>query len=83
MFTTATLSIGGFYTDLKLTADDGTSFERINVLGDGGDDWHDRDNAPYFRRGADQELAARGYARAGDWTYDARRDVHVAAVGKD
>lgn len=79
MFTTAALSIGGFYTDLKLTADD-TPAERINVLGDGGNDWHDRDNTPYFKRGADTLLAERGYARVGDWQYDASRDVHTATV---
>ncbi|MDG4792112.1 hypothetical protein O7626_40570 [Micromonospora sp. WMMD1102] len=86
MFTTATLSIGGFYTDLKLTGDNhqpGAPAERINVLGDGADDWRDRDNSPYFKRGADRELTARGWRRVGGWVYDAPRDVYVAPIANE
>jgi hypothetical protein len=81
MFTTATLVIGAFKTDLALTPTDwrpGQNRERINVLGD-GDGW-DKDATAYFRRAADAELARRGYTRTGDWTYNADKDTHVAAI---
>jgi hypothetical protein len=79
MFTTATLVIGAFKTDLALTPTDwrpGQDRERINVLGDG---W-DKDATAYFRRAADGEMTRRGYTRTGDWAYNADKDVHVAAI---
>jgi hypothetical protein len=79
MFTTATLVIGAFKTDLALTATDwrpGQDRERINVLGDG---W-DKDYVTFFRNAADNELTRRDYTRTGDWTYNADKDVHVAAI---
>lgn len=83
MFTTATLTISGFHTDLRLTGDNwqpGDAHERINVLGN-GDDYTRKTAAAYFRAGADTELTRRGYARVGDWQYEAGRDVHVTTVG--
>lgn len=82
-FTTATLTIGNFTTDLDLT--DGprrwrTAYERINVIGDRGADYWDKDPAPYFRRNADLLLAEHGYKRTADWTYDAFNNRHTAPI---
>lgn len=82
MFTTATLTISNFTTDLALTGDGGQPRDRINVIGDKGDDYWARDVAPYFRRNADLLLTERGYTRTGGWAYDAGRDRHVAPIDR-
>jgi hypothetical protein len=69
MWTTATLAIHDYSTDVTLTGDNwrpGQPFARLNVLGDGAEDWH-TDTAGYFRRGSDQVLAEAGYTRTGPW----------------
>lgn len=79
-FTTATLTIESFYTDLKLTGDGwrpGEPCERINVTGD-GDGWAD-DHVAYLRRTADAELARAGYERVTDWQHRSH-DVHTATI---
>jgi hypothetical protein len=81
MFTTATLVISPFQTDLALTGDNwrpGQKRKRINVLGDGGG-W-DTDHVAYFRTAADNDLTLRGYTRTGGWTCNADKDAHVAAI---
>jgi hypothetical protein len=79
MPTTATLVIGNFTTSLYL-GEPGGPREKVNVIGDKGDDYWAKGMSPYFRRCADAELAKRGYTRAGDWAYDAGRDQHTATI---
>ncbi len=77
MITTATLTVDHFRTTLTLSDGQPGPGVRLNVLGEG--DW-ETDCVPYFRTAADRLLTAHGYQRDGDWSYDASRDAHTAAI---
>ncbi|MEV0214397.1 hypothetical protein [Micromonospora sp. NPDC050695] len=75
--TSATLTIDHFRTTLTLSDGQPGPGVRLNVLGEG--DW-ETDFVSYFRAAADRLITTHGYVRADEWSYNASRDMHTAAI---